>query len=108
MAGLDGRRGLLTGEKRHRQVDVFGVSRGPKAAADPAGLVRSRLDRSSIEGWRIVGVALEEEDLPVLGELLLDELVAGDLVAVGSDPARILIHRGDRLAPIPNLRLARE
>lgn len=83
---------------------MFGIARGAGVASDAVGLIRGRLDRSSIEGWRIVGVALGADDLEPLVERVLDGLVPGDLVVAGSDPVRILIHRGDRLVPIRTLR----
>ena len=108
VAGLDGSRGFLYGEKRHRQVDVLGFEPAPEAALE--GLVERRLDRSEIQGWRIVGVAVELADVERGGETLLEGLVAGDVViaaaaaaAPGRRPAlRILVHRGDGLAALRN------
>ena len=131
-ADLDGRRGLLYGEKRLCQVDILGFEPAPgeAGAAEPnpsgaasatlAALVRGRLDHSEISGWRIVGVAVRGEDLNGWRDLLLSELVAGDVViesvAVphgspspdpgrppGAAPARrprVFVHRGDRLEPL--------
>ncbi len=114
LAGLDGSRGFLYGEKRHRQVDVLGFEPAPEAGRGPAALeavVERRLDRSGIQGWRIVGVAVESADLERGGKVLLEGLVAGDVViAAGVPPAaaapgrrpalRILVHRGDCLADV--------
>ena len=104
VAGLDGSRGFLVGEKRHRQVDVLGFEPAPEAALE--GLVERRLDRSEVQGWRIVGVAVEMADVERGGETLLDGLVAGDVViAAAAVPGRrpglrILVHRGDCLAEL--------
>ena len=111
VAGLDGARGFLVGEKRHRQVDVLGF----EPAADPSRgsralevLVQGRLDRSEIRGWRIVGVAVAMADVEHSEETLLEGLVAGDVVIAaaavpGRRPAlRILVHRGDCLAELRN------
>ncbi len=113
LAGLDGSRGLLYGEKRHRQVDVLGFEPATEAGRGPAALeavVGRRLDRSGIQGWRIVGVAVEPADLERGGKALLEGLVAGDVVIAASVPAaaapgrrpalRILVHRGDCLADV--------
>ena len=110
-AGLDGSRGFLVGEKRHRQVDVLGFEPAPAGERGPAALetlVERRLDRSGIQGWRVVGVAVEMADIQRGAGLLLKGLVAGDVViAAGRAPAaperrgfRILIHRGDCLADV--------
>ena len=112
VAGLDGSRGFLVGEKRHRQVDVLGfepaagAARGSRALAV---LVQGRLDRSEIQGWRIVGVAVAMADIERGGETLLEGLVAGDVVIAagaagpGRRPAlRILVHRGDCLTELRN------
>ena len=106
LAGLDGSRGFLAGEKRHRQVDVLGFEPAPETALE--ALVRRRLDRSGIQGWRIVWVAVEMADVERAGETLLDGLVAGDVVIAAADapgrrPAlRILVHRGDCLSELRN------
>jgi len=106
VAGLDGSRGFLYGEKRHRQVDVLGFEPAPGAALE--GLVERRLDRSEIQGWRIVGVAVAMADVERGGETLLEGLVAGDVLiaaaaAPGRRPAlRILVHRGDCLSELRN------
>ncbi|MDE3260348.1 MAG: hypothetical protein OYL41_00060 [Acidobacteriota bacterium] len=112
VAGLDGSRGFLVGEKRHRQVDVLGFEPAPEAGRGPAALealVERRLDRSGIQGWRIVGVAVESADLERGGKTLLEGLVAGDVVIAASGAAaapewgpdlRILVHRGDCLAEV--------
>lgn len=115
-ASLDGSRGFLYGEKRHRQVDILGFEPAPerlRGAETIETLVEQRLDRSAIRGWRIVGVAVEAADLEDGEEVLLRGLVAGDVVIVASgrlqaaggrgDPERrggirILVHRGDCLA----------
>ena len=113
VAGLDGSRGFLYGEKRHRQVDVLGVERAPELGRGPAALealVERRLDRSGIQGWRIVGVAVEAADLERGGKALLEGLVAGDVVIAAGAPVvsggrpglRILVHRGDCLAELRN------
>lgn len=109
VAGLDGSRGFLVGEKRHRQVDVLGFEPAAEAARGSRALevlVRGRLDRSEIQGWRIVGVAVELADVEGGEETLLEGLVAGDVViaaARGRRPAlRILVHRGDCLAELRN------
>ena len=115
IAGLDGSRGFLVGEKRHRQVDVLGFEPVPEAGRGPAALealVEGRLDRSGIQGWRIVGVAVESADLEGGGKALLEGLVAGDVVIAaggGVTPPerrpdlRILVHRGDCLAEVREL-----
>jgi len=112
VARLDGSRGFLVGEKRHRQVDVLGFE--PAADASPGSralevLVQGRLERSGIQGWRIVGVAVELTDIERGEETLLEGLVAGDVVIAaaaavpGRRPAlRILVHRGDCLAELRN------
>ena len=117
VGGLDGSRGFLYGEKRHRQVDILGFEPAPEAMDGPAALealVLRRLDRSEIQGWRIVGVAVEMADVERGRETLLKGLVAGDVViAAGVPPAggaaaaserppglRILVHRGDCLADL--------
>jgi len=107
VAGLDGSRGFLVGEKRHRQVDVLGFEPAAEAARALEVLVRGRLDRSEIQGWRIVGVAVELADVEGGEETLLEGLVAGDVViaagaaASGRRPSlRILVHRGDCLAEL--------
>ena len=105
VAGLDGSRGFLYGEKRHRQVDILGFE---PAAEALAALVERRLDRSEIQGWCIVGVAVEAADLERGREALLNGLVAGDVVIApggGAAPGRrrglrILVHRGDCLADL--------
>lgn len=113
VAGLDGSRGFLVGDKRHRQVDVLGFEPAPEAGRGPAALealVRRRLDRSEIQGWRIVGVAVEMADVQRGEEALLKGLVAGDVVIAaggaetpGRRPGlRILVHRGDCLADVPS------
>ncbi|MDE2881019.1 MAG: hypothetical protein OXP70_04150 [Acidobacteriota bacterium] len=113
VAGLDGSRGFLVGEKRHRQVDVLGFEPAPEAGRGPAALealVERRLDRSGIQGWRIVGVAVESADLERGGKTLLEGLVAGDVVIAAACAAapgrrpdlRILVHRGDCLAELRN------
>ena len=112
VAGLDGSRGFLLGEKRHRQVDVLGFEPAAGAARGPqalAVLVQGRLDRSEIQGWRIVGVAVAMADIERGGETLLEGLVAGDVVIAagaagpGRRPAlRILVHRGDCLTELRN------
>lgn len=122
-ASLDGRRGLLYGEKRHRQVDVLGfepVGAGVNPGNAPLGAVVSeRLNRSGIRGWRIVGVAVPSGDLEEGEAALLQGLVAGDVViaggkapaAAGAAPVRrprrtmrILVHRGDRLTALRTVR----
>ena len=112
VAGLDGSRGFLYGEKRHRQVDILGFEPAPEAMRGPAALdslVERRLDRSEIQGWRIVGVAVEWADVERGREALLEGLVAGDVVIAAGGAAtaperrpglRILIHRGDCLADL--------
>lgn len=112
VAGLDGSRGFLVGEKRHRQVDILGFEPAPEAGRGPAALdalVERRLDRSEIQGWRIVGVAVESADLERGGKALLEGLVAGDVVIAAETGAaaserrlglRILVHRGDCLAQV--------
>ena len=112
LAGLNGSRGFLYGEKRHRQVDILGFEPATEAGREPAGLeavVGRRLDRSGIQGWRIVGVAVESADLKRGGKALLEGLVAGDVVIAAAVPAaapgrrpalRILVHRGDCLAEV--------
>lgn len=102
-AVLDGRRGLLFGEKRHGQVDILGVEAAPEGSAPgpdaaAAALVGRRWDRGGIGGWRIVGVALGEAEFAAASEALLDGLVAGDVVAAGD--AGIFVHRGDRFARV--------
>ena len=118
-ASLDGRRGLLYGEKRHRQVDVLGfepVGDGAiRGNAPLKAVVTRRLSRSEIRGWRIVGVAIRPGDLEDGGTALLRGLVAGDVVIAGAGVAeagppatgrapkramRILIHRGDCLTAL--------
>ena len=68
-----------------------------------------RLDRSEIQGWRIVGLAVEAADLERGRKALLEGLVAGDVVIAAGVPAaapgrrpalRILVHRGDCLADV--------
>ena len=95
-SGLDGRRGFLYGEKRHRQVDVLGF----EPASDDAerkgsgfdALVERRLSRAAIRGWRVVGLAVRPEDLEHRGATLLRGLVAGDVVIAAeresADPDR--------------------
>lgn len=112
VAGLDGSRGFLVGEKRHRQVDILGFEPAPEVGRGPAALealVERRLDRSEIQGWRIVGVAVESADLERGGKALLEGLVAGDVVIAAETGAaaserrpglRILVHRGDCLAQV--------
>ena len=112
VAGLDGSRGFLVGEKRHRQVDVLGFEPAADAARGSRGLevlVQGRLDRSEIQGWRIVGVAVETADVERGEKTLLEGLVAGDVViAAGAAVAvpgrrpelRILVHRGDCLTEL--------
>ena len=111
VAGLDGSRGFLIGEKRHRQVDVLGFEPVPEAGRGPTALealVERRLDQSEIQGWRIVGVAVEMADVQRGEKALLEGLVAGDVVigagggaASGRRPRlRILVHRGDCLADV--------
>ena len=112
LAGLDGSRGLLYGEKRHRQVDVLGFEPATEAGRGPAALeavVGCRLDRSGIQGWRVVGVAVQPADLEGGGKALLAGLVAGDVVIAAGVPAaapggrpalRILVHRGDCLEDV--------
>ena len=112
VAGLDGSRGFLVGEKRHRQVDVLGFERVFGAGRGPAALealVQRRLDRSEIQGWRIVGVAVAVADIQRSGAALLEGLVAGDVVIAAGGAAdvrgrrpelRILVHRGDCLADV--------
>jgi len=112
VAGLDGSRGFLYGEKRHRQVDVLGFEPARGAARGGAAidaLVEQRLGRSEIQGWRIVGLAVEPADLERGGRSLLEGLVAGDVVIAVVPPAsgrrpglRILVHRGDCLADVRN------
>ena len=111
VAGLDGSRGFLVGEKRHRQVDILGFEPAAEAARGSRALevlVQGRLDRSEIQGWRIVGVAVETADVERSEETLLEGLVAGDVVIAaattpGGPPAlRILVHRGDCLAELRN------
>lgn len=101
-AALDGRRGLLFGEKRHGQVDILGVAPAAEGgAAGPdavAALVGSRWDRGAVGGWRIVGLALGEAEFAAASEALLEGLVAGDVVAAGG--AGIFVHRGDRFARV--------
>lgn len=103
-----GERGLLYGAKRHRQVDVLGFESLPEAAADAGSgglerLAEGRFRRDTAGGWRAVGVAVGRSDLPAGSGLLLDLLVAGDVVIAGpageEDPAPVLVHRGDRLVP---------
>lgn len=114
VARLDGSRGFLYGEKRHRQVDILGFEPAPTAVGGPATLdhlVKRRLDRSEVHGWRIVGVAVEPGDVTDGAETLLRGLVAGDVVIAPGDLSgvdgfpptrkrRILIHRGDCLAEV--------
>ena len=111
VAGLDGSRGYLYGEKRHRQVDVLGFEPAPAAGGGVAALkalVKRRLDRSEIQGWRIVGVAVETADVQRGEEALLKGLVAGDVVIAaraaaapeGRPGLRILVHLGDCLADV--------
>ena len=112
IAGLDGSRGFLVGEKRHRQVDVLGFEPAPEAGRGPAALaalVQRRLDRSEIQGWRIVGVAVETADVERGEAVLLEGLVAGDVVIAAGGAAaapgrraglRVLVHRGDCLADV--------
>jgi hypothetical protein len=113
-AKLDGSRGFLYGEKRHRQVDILGFEPASKALGGPAtldDLVNRRLDRSEVHGWRIVGLAVEAADLTEGVEALLNGLVAGDVVVAPDNPGgaggrsptrerRILVHRGDSLAEV--------
>lgn len=121
-AGLDGRRGFLYGEKRHRQVDILGfepVPGGLHGNATLDALVEGRLELSEIRGWRIVGVAVRPADLRNGEEALLRGLVAGDIVIAVerasethcSDTSpdrkhglRILVHRGDCLADVRTTR----
>ena len=118
VASLDGSRGFLYGEKRHRQVDVLGFEPAPEELCRPEtldALAARRLDRSEIHGWRIVGVAVETADLEGNAQPLLQGLVAGDVVVAGGgarqashagrdsdgrEEIRILIHRGDCLAEV--------
>lgn len=101
-AALDGRRGLLFGEKRHGQVDLLGVEPAPEEGSpgrDPvAALIAARWDRGGVGGWRIVGMALGEAEFAAASEALLDGLVAGDVVAAGD--AGVFVHRGDRFARV--------
>lgn len=99
-AALDGRAGLLFGEKRHRQVDVLGLEPVP-AAAGVAALVEARWYRGAVGGWRVVGLALPEPLSGAAEAELLEGLVAGDVVVTGGAGAgRVLVHRGDRLTPV--------
>ena len=99
-AALDGRPGLLFGEKRHRQVDVLGLEPAP-AAAGVAALIASRWERGAVGGWRVVGVAFPEPLSGAVEAALLEGLVAGDVVVAGGPGAgRVLVHRGDRLTPV--------
>ena len=117
-ATLDGRRGFLYGEKRHRQVDILGFEPAVDRTSGTVTLetlVERRLDRSAIGGWRIVGLAVCPADLEHGQEALLLGLVAGDIV-LAAQPApetacgettrprkggmRILVHRGDSLADV--------
>ena len=104
VAGLDGRRGFLYGEKRHRQVDVLGFEPAPESAAgeEPTleSVVARRLDRAAIRGWRIVGVAVRLPDVEDREELLLEGLVAGDVLIAGPGGRRVLVHRGDCLSAV--------
>ncbi len=99
--GLDGRRGLLYGQKRHRQVDVLGFEPASGEGAGLRGLVERRLDLGDLSGWRVVGVAVTATDPVEHEELLLEGLVAGDVVLAGKGAARVLVHRGDALSPAP-------
>ena len=117
-ATLDGRRGFLYGEKRHRQVDIVGFEPAVDRTSGTVTLetlVERRLDRSAISGWRIVGVAVCPADLEIGQEALLAGLVAGDIVLAAQRAPeaacretarsrkggmRILVHRGDSLADI--------
>lgn len=122
VTSLDGSRGFLYGEKRHRQVDILGFERAPEGLRGGTTLdilARQRLDRSGIRGWRIVGVAVEAADLEFGEAALLQGLVAGDVViAAGGAPSaagargeperkperkkdfRVLVHRGDCFAEV--------
>lgn len=107
MGALDGGRGLLLGEKRHRQVDVLAVEASAGGAEGLEALLSTRLDASSVAGWRVVGVALADGDIEAAGDLLLDELVPGDLVVTGPGDGRVFVHRGDGLVRAPAFRRAR-
>lgn len=118
VSSLNGSRGFLYGDKRHRQVDVLGFEPAPEELRRPESLdalAERRLDRSEIHGWRIVGVAVETADLEGGAKALLQGLVAGDVVVAGGgrrqaadaggdaggrEEIRVLIHRGDCLAEV--------
>ncbi len=95
LAALDGTEGLLLGEKRHRQVDVFGLL---PVAGGPDALAAARFDGDRDTTWPVVGVAVADDALPAAGERLLDGLVAGDLVVVGA-AREAYAHNGESLTP---------
>ena len=97
--GLSGQRGLLYGEKRYQQVDVLGLEPAGDEEPSLASLVEQRFQRAEIAGWRVVGLAVRPEDLTDAEELLLDGLVAGDVLLAGSAAGEriiALVHCGDR------------
>ncbi len=77
------------------------MARAEAGSTDLAALVGTRFEASSLERWGIVGLTLTARDLEGGRALLLDELVAGDVVIVGPGPAAVLVHRGDCLAAAP-------
>ena len=81
-------------------MDVLGFDPAGDEAGSLGAVVGRRFDRSAVAGWRIVGVAVAAEDLGDGEELLLDGLVAGDVVIAGPEAATALVHCGDRLAEV--------
>ena len=81
-------------------MDVLGFDPAGDEAGNLGRWVGRRFDRSAVAGWRIVGVAVAAEDLGDGEELLLDGLVAGDVVIAGPEAATALVHCGDRLAEV--------
>jgi len=84
-------RGLLYGEKRHAQVDVFGLE---PFSGELEELVEARFEKRSPSGWQIVGIALSASDFREAGEWILRKLVAGDLVIAGRIES-VLVHGGE-------------
>ena len=99
-AAWSGRSGLLHGQKRHAQVDVFHFARWTgEAGSGLRDLIAARFPRGAEGGWPGGGVAVPARDFAAGSEALVEGLVAGDVVMTASDGGLLLVHRGDRLVP---------